>query len=982
MKKKHMDHRFSHGPRFRALCVGRAFGIPASARRRLAVSACFLLCLGACRKSGADATEPGDPAAESRAAVKGVSRPDPATLKRITGRKHMNVLFISVDTTRADALGCFGNRVVRTPNVDRLSASGTRFEQCISSAPLTLVSHSTMMTGSYQYVHGARDNGGFQLADANVTLAEIFKEEGYATAAEVAAAVLDPPFGLGQGFEHYISVSNVDAGDAGDPADAGIGGQQLGAKVPGAPSAQVDRKAGEITDAGIRRLRDYAKGEKPFFLFLHYYDPHWPHEAPSRFAEQYADPYFAEIAYFDQQFGRLMNEFRRLGLEENTLVLLVSDHGEGRGQHGENTHSCFIYDATQHVPFVMSCPGIVPAGVTVRSQVRLVDLAQTILEFVGLGHRKTPQMQGESLLPLLAEPSLDLGLPTYSDTITPKTMYGYAPLRSIRTDGWKYILAPKPELYHVAADPLELFNLYQSEPDLSRDLRQRLWDLIAESPKPPWAGNAAIIDVDPAALEKLRALGYICSTSELEGFSSGDELAIFEIPGANPHDHVTSIETLASALGANRVGKYEIAERLLREFLETNPEHRAAIDSLGSTLAAQKKWMEAVSVFRNAVRLAPDSVAARRSLGVALSFVGKGVEAVETLREAVKLDENDAVTHYALGTLHSARNEPDQAFFHFDRAESLGISKAAVENERGLLHARQGRMDEALKHLEESRKLDPKLPGPLVAIAYIRRVQGDVPGALKILDNLPEGMTPTAAMEYERAACLSELEDHDGAMRALQRMTEADPDSADTMLILAQYLVSRGKDEEAADAVRKAAKLKNVSFQAGIRLAGQLKTMGRGDEATGILLKIKDRWPGDCARYRDAANMASSFGREDAAVEILKEAVKNCEQDAGILNDLAWRLASSSDVLLRDGEEAVRWAKLAVSISESHDPHFLDTLAAAYAEAGDFEKAVATARQAEKIAKEMEQPQVAEEIAARLKLYEQEKPYRDGAEHQ
>ncbi|MFQ5411876.1 MAG: sulfatase, partial [Phycisphaerae bacterium] len=434
----------------------------------------------------------------------------PSAAAEIKGEAGMNVLFVSVDTTRADSIGCYGHPVVKTPNIDRLAAEGTRFTQCISSIPITLPSHSCMMTGSYQYVHGARDNGGFVLDDANETLAEQLRAAGYATHAELGSVILNRQYGLNQGFDTYGDLHRrSDEPDQREPDGAASGEEEEGAskaesseplKAPEAavPWDLMSRKAKSIADAGIQLLRQNA--DRPFFIFLHFYDPHQPNTAPKRFADQYKDGYLAEIAYFDEQFGRIMDELRRLKLAKKTLVVFTSDHGEGRGQHGEGTHSYFLYDTTLHVPLILWNPGRIPAGRVVTTQVRLIDLAPTVLAFLGLPG--TSQMQGVSLLPVLANPESDLHLAAYGDTLAPQLVFGYSALRSLRMDGWKYIHAPTPELYHVAEDPLEMFNLAASNPERVGLLRDRLKEVLIDSPDPP-GSRLARTKVDEKELKKL-----------------------------------------------------------------------------------------------------------------------------------------------------------------------------------------------------------------------------------------------------------------------------------------------------------------------------------------------------------------------------------------------------------------------------------------------------------------------------------------------
>lgn len=923
----------------------------------------------ACRRDSS-----ADGAAEKEATTRS-ARPDYRHLPRVAGKKDMNVLLVSVDTTRADYLACYGHEKVKTPHIDRFAAEGARFEWCISSAPLTLVSHSTMLTGSFQYVHGARDNGMFELSDANVSVAELFKEAGYKTGAEVATVILDPKYGLTQGFDVYGKV--VDQRELAKLREFGdLDAQDAGEKEL-ALSQELDRKAGDITDSGIAHLREYAGNGKPFFLFLHYYDPHWPHEAPEEITKQYDDPYLGEITYFDQQFGRLLAEVESLGLAEDTLVILVSDHGEGKGQHGEYTHSCFLYDSTLHVPCIMRCKGTIPAGLVVKSQVRLVDLAPTILEFVGLQDRQSPQMQGVSLLPMLADPSLDLKLAAYADTISPKTMYNYSPLRTIRTADWKYILAPRPELYHVEQDRLELFNLATSDADRAIRMRQAMWDFIADSPVAPGGTRVGMQNADAATLDQLRALGYVCSMTDLTDFSSGSELDHFEPSGPNPHDFVESIELLSSALGSLRFARYDNAERQFRRFLSMNPGHALALSSLGTALIAQDKWEEAAEVYRQSVEAQSEASDEYRKLGLVFMQLGKFADAESCLSKGLALAPGDFSIKLNLASVFSMQGRHDEALRLLSEAQEASPKEPTIRYQKGVVHLRMQKTDDAIAAFKEALGLDPKLMRAHAAIAIALRDAGRVDEALDYLNLRIEENPRQAILHFQKAMCLSAKGDTEAAGSAIDHLVTIDPENPEAHVVQATSLLSRGRTKDAIAAFRKAIVLGPDATTPRLKLAGALEVDGQLDEALKVLEEVIAKWPDQCEAFRNASNIAGRINNESRAIEILQSAMKTCEQNPNVLNDLAWRLATSKQSQLRDGPRAVELARKASAITEDDNPFFLDTLGAAYAEAGDFEKALSSARRARQIAAEHNMKDVDADIATRISLYESRKPFRE-----
>ena len=295
--------------------------------------------------------------------------------------RDLNVLLISIDTLRADHLGCYGHPVIRTPNIDRIAAEGTLFEQCTTPAPITLPAHTSLMTGTYPFTHGVRDNARFHVHEDNVTLAEVLRDAGYVTGAQIAAYVLNREFGLDQGFDTYEDVETARR-------------TRLAATDP----AASERKAEVVCDGACGWLREHV-GDR-FFLFVHFFDPHSAYDPPGRFAAQYKNRYLGEIGYVDEQIGRLLGVLDELDLTRRTLLILTADHGEGLGEHGEDTHAHYVYDATLSVPLIFRCAGLVPAGRRVGAQVRLVDVAPTVPAMLGLPPLR--DADGASLLPLLS----------------------------------------------------------------------------------------------------------------------------------------------------------------------------------------------------------------------------------------------------------------------------------------------------------------------------------------------------------------------------------------------------------------------------------------------------------------------------------------------------------------------------------------------------------------------------------------------------
>ena len=308
------------------------------------------------------------------------NNPGRSAIKLLSKNRPQNLLLITIDTLRADHLGCYGNQNIQTPTIDALAAQGMLFQQAFTPVPITLPSHASILTALYPPAHGIRDNGYFILDDSHQTLAEILKEKGYITGAIVASYVLNSRFGLAQGFDFYED--NI----VPDPN--------------GNNPFRYERRA----DAVVALAEDWLsknKGEK-FFLWLHLFDPHDPYEPPEPYKSEYAQtPYDGEIAFTDACLGQLLKKMEELKIQQNTLIVLTSDHGEGLGEHGEKTHSTFIYDTTLHVPLIISIPGLKAAGRSYDFLVRTTDILPTALGLMGLAKTEEKYGQGINLTPLL-----------------------------------------------------------------------------------------------------------------------------------------------------------------------------------------------------------------------------------------------------------------------------------------------------------------------------------------------------------------------------------------------------------------------------------------------------------------------------------------------------------------------------------------------------------------------------------------------------
>ncbi len=587
--------------------------------------------------------------------------PEAPVVAREPTRGALNVVLITLDTTRADALGSYGQRRRITPNLDRLAAAGTQFLQCASSNPSTLPSHSTIFTGRHPFVHGVRSNAGFVLSEENTTLAEVLGARGYRTAAEVAAPVIGEHTQLGQGFDHYRDLQFPEV-------------QRKKILVQDGEEQRTveldEREADDITRFGLRFIAEN-RSEK-FFLWLHYFDAHQPYSPPGRFYETSSEsPYHGEVQYVDEQIGRVVEQIEGLGLRDRTLVVVVADHGEALGEHGERTHMYFVYDATMRVPLLFWGAGV-PRGLQVESLVRMVDVAPTILDWLGLPPLEGAQ--GVSLRPLISGETLDLELVGYGESIEPSTVFGASVLRFVRKGRWKYIHKVEPELFDLVRDPGELDNLASAHPEIVERLRGELLALIQRAPDQA-SGARTAIDTETAA--QLEALGYMAAAPRV---AFDDERALLEVSGVDPSALVEDMELVALAEGARLTRRFEESAERYRAAIARNPESVTLLMRLANVLRVLGEADERFEILTRVIEIAPDTAPAYADLAHIVYQRGDPAEAERLLAASLRIDPCTASPRATLAYLAAKRG---------DHARHLEVLEEGIETcppEDGILN--------------------------------------------------------------------------------------------------------------------------------------------------------------------------------------------------------------------------------------------------------------------------------------------------------
>ena len=603
-----------------------------------------------------------------------------------------NVVVITIDTLRADHVGCYGYRQIRTPNIDALAADGARFERAYTAVPVTLPSHTVMFTGTYPMLSGMHDFAANKLNSSPPTLASGLRENGYATAAVVGSAVLDSRFGLNRGFDFYYDHFDFN-------------------RLQESNLEEMERPGNLVTDVTLDWLsKNYSK---KFFLWMHLYDPHYPYRPPAPYAAEYKDrPYDGEIAFADAQVGRLIRFLKSKGLYSNTLIVLSGDHGESLGEHGEKTHGFFIYNATLHVPFIIHSPGAASSRV-VPDLVSLADLMPTVLQTLKVNI--PPQVQGRSLVPLMKTKEQEEARSLYAETFLPRLHFNWSELRSAESTNYHFIDAPKPELYDLTKDPGETQNLFAEKKAVGEEMRARLATLIRQYS----AGQelAEKTGLDPALMERLKSLGYA-------GFSGGGSPTITDRALPDPKDRIQVYELISDAIAESQHGDYPGSTEKLNLALKTEPDSVPVRYLLGLNYYRMHEFSNAVAQLERVMQLSPEYALAAFQLGLAYARAGDFDHAIHYLKRALELDAANFSAAYNLGVAYSQNRMPTEAMAAFRQSLIIAPDYPLAHRGLGEVLLYQGQVDDALTELRHAVELSPMDPSNHAALARALSAKG------------------------------------------------------------------------------------------------------------------------------------------------------------------------------------------------------------------------------------------------------------------
>ena len=695
--------------------------------------------------------------------------PTGTTLGRTIGGvapQQFNVIVFTLDTTRWDHLGAYGDAGASTPNLDRLASEGVLFEQAIAAVPLTLPSHSTMFTGLLPPRHGVRDNGGYVLDPKHRTLASILKDDGLKTGAFVGAFVLDAKWGLDQGFDTY-----VDQFDVAKYKTVSLGG--------------VSRRAGEVLDNAMPWLEQNV--DHPFFAWLHFYDPHTPYEPPEPFRSRFRSrPYAGEIAYVDYQIGRVLQWLDTKGLADRTIVVAIGDHGESLDEHGESTHGLFIYDATTRIPFIVRAPYDSMRGRRVPSLVRSEDLMPTLLDL--MARRIPDEVEGRSLAPLMTGTAPSMSLDAYSESLYARHHFGWSELKSLRSGRFKYIATTRPELYDLEQDPGEKKNLYEERRQLGERMAEVLNRLATEAP----AASKGPSAVDPETRERLAALGYIGSFTETPR-TDGEVLP-------DPKDKIDVFNLMTAAREAGDSGTTKMIERLTR-VTEQDPKVLDAWVMLGNEYFRKADFDTAIKHYRKALELNPSYELAIVNLAGAYRSMGNYEAATVGYERYLERDPKNAWIRYQLGELYVDLGQFDKAESAFKQALSDDTRVASARNALGVVAINRGDYTRAEEYIRAAMADKPDVRLAHFNLALIAEHRRDYQAAIQLYQREIDTQANSFKAAFNLGRLYEQLGNAPAQEAAFKQSIEINPNFAEGYFYLAKLYLDQGRQFDEAVAL-------------------------------------------------------------------------------------------------------------------------------------------------------------------------------------
>ena len=678
----------------------------------------------------------------------------------------------------------------------------------MSVAPLTLPAHCSIFTSKFPPDHGVRDNGGFFLSPKQLTLATYLKRRGFQTGAVVAAFVLDGKWGLNQGFDTYVDQFELP-------------------ETRGFSMGEIQRPGNEVVDRALPWLEKVK--DKRFFAWLHFYDPHSPYSPPEPFKTRYAEhPYLGEIAFMDSQIARVIDFLERNGLMEKTVIAVIGDHGESLGQHGEGTHSFFVYQGTQRVPFLIRAPFERVRGRRVADPVRSVDLMPTVLDLMGIPAPRG--IRGVSLVPLMTGARTTMDLEAYAEALYALHHFGWSELRAWRVGRYKAIDAPRPEFYDLARDPHETTNLYAERRTVADGMIARMREIEADAPRDDSVSTPAP-EVDTETRARLAALGYVGSFVATASSPKSER--------ADPKDKIDLFNLMSDAREMTHDDKNDAAVEkaigLYRRVVATDPEVIDAWFNLGNLNARLGRYPEAIDYFKRALALKPDYDLPVINMANAYRHMGNDDAALAGYEHYLTIDPTNAHVYYQIGEIYLDRNDQARAEQSFRKALEINPREAAAHNAVGVLAFQHGDPATAEREVRAALAIKKNVRLAHYNLALFAEERNDLQAAEAEYKQELELFPNSSKASFNLAQLYQKRGDRSSQIATLKQAVEQSPKFPEGKLFLAKAYLDAGINfPEAIGLARESLSLNlrpELTSLAHFVLADLYNRVGRPDDA-------------------------------------------------------------------------------------------------------------------------------------------------------
>jgi len=765
--------------------------------------------------------------------------------EKVIRKRDLNVLLLTIDTLRADRVGYSGFNI-DTPHLDSLAFGGARFMNAVCQVPLTLPSHASILTGTNPPFHGIKNNGPYYLDEKITTLAEIMKNKGYFTAAFVGAFPVDSQFGLDQGFDIYDDHYNTP--------------EYLKPHGPQRLAEEVFKSAAHW----VKKNHD-----EKFFIWIHYYDPHDPYLPPPPFDKKYPDqPYEGEIAYTDVYVGELIALIKEKNIFHKTLMVIVGDHGEDLFEHKEPGHGIFLYDTTLKVPLIFHCPVSIPAAIEINNQVRTVDILPTILEIVKID---IPRFnQGQSLIPLMQGERIKEAEESYAETYFPLISNGWSELKAIRTDEWKYIQAPKPELYDLKDDSRELNNLFTANNKIALNLKKRLIKLEKET---ALSQKSSVKELTQEDQEKLRALGYISGKVP-------EDMGKKKRP--DPKDKILVIDHISQGVNFFRQGHLEEAEKIFLDVRKQDPQNPMVLRSLGNIYQKRKEWDKAIGILKEAIEENSTDVESYHHLAFSY-FENKMIdEAIDVTQVVLDLHPNYLKSLLFLASVYKSLKQTEKSLIYLEKAIQVDPNNSAIELEYAEMLVHNKEYKKAIDTLNNTVRQEPTFHLAYLSLSSLYERTGQ-------LDLATETLEKAVALEVASSKILNRLGQYlqktnqfERSVEILRMAINKNPDDPDALNYLGIAYWHFGQYGKAVDFFNKVISLDNDYASAYNNLGSVYLTMKKYDSAGQQFRKAISYDPALAGPYNGLGIIYAREEKRELAVENWRKAVEldNKQYDA------------------------------------------------------------------------------------------------------